>query len=230
MTTATVERSSDYFLAKQAGDRWSNWFRGRRFALVADLVRKVAAKHGRCRIIDVGGREEYWRPILPVLDEVDAKITVVNLEQTQPTPGPRFDFAYGNACDLSAFGNGSFDLVHSNSLIEHVGRWDAMAACAAEVRRLAPAYYVQTPYLWFPIEPHFRAPFYAWLPEQTRARILMRFDLGYIGRASTLDQAMRDVQSINLLDHAQMRALFPDANIRFERALGLPKSMIAVRA
>jgi len=99
----------------------------------------------------------------------------------------------------------------------------------AEVRRVAKAYYVQTPYLWFPVEPHFRAPFYAWLPEQTRAQLLMRFDLGYIGKAATLDQAMSDVQSINLLDRAQMRSLFPDANISFERVLGLPKSMIACR-
>ena len=104
-----------------------------------------------------------------------------------------------------------------------------MQACAKEIRRTAIEYYVQTPYLWFPVEPHFRAPFFAWLPEQVRARILMRFDLGYIGRAATLDQAMTDVQSINLLDLAQMRALFPDSEIRFERALGLPKSLIATR-
>jgi hypothetical protein len=226
---ATAERASDYYLNKQSKDQWSAYFRGRRFALIEAKIKSIAAKTGSCRIIDVGGRVEYWNPILPTLDAVGAKITVVNLEKTQPKPGPMFDFAFGNACDLSGYADQSYDFAHSNSLIEHVGRWPEMGRCAAEIRRVAKSYYVQTPYLWFPIEPHFRAPFYAWLPEQMRARLLMSFDLGYIGKAATLDQAMADVQSINLLDHAQMRALFPDASISFERVLGLPKSMIACR-
>lgn len=226
---ATAERAPDFYLKKQANDTWSNYFRGRRFALIEQKIRAIASAKGRCRIIDIGGRVEYWNPILPTLNEVDAKITVVNLEKTQPKPGPMFDFAYGDACDLSAYGDQSYDFAHSNSLIEHVGRWPEMKACAAEIGRVANSYYVQTPYLWFPIEPHFRAPFYAWLPEQTRARLLMAFDLGYIGKAATLDQAMADVQSINLLDHAQMKALFPDSKITFERVLGLPKSLIACR-
>jgi len=226
---ATTDRAVDLYLKKQANDTWSNYFRGRRFALIEEKIRSIAAAKGRCRIIDIGGRVEYWNPILSTLTEVDAKITVVNLEKTQPKPGPMFDFAYGNACDLSAYGDQAYDFAHSNSLIEHVGRWPEMTRCAQEISRVAASYYVQTPYLWFPIEPHFRAPFYAWLPEQTRARLLMAFDLGYIGRAATLDQAMADVQSINLLDHAQMKALFPDATVTFERVLGLPKSMIACR-
>ena len=57
----------------------------------------------------------------------------------------------------------------------------------------------------------------------------MRFELGYMGKAATLEKAMVDVQSINLLDQAQMKSLFPDAAITFERAAGLPKSMIACR-
>ena len=229
-TAATAtERAADYYLAKQASDGWSNYFRGRRFALIAEKIRAIAATKGQCRIIDIGGRVEYWNPIMAVLQETKARITVVNLEQTQPKPGPIFDFAFGNACDLSAYDSGAYDFAHSNSLIEHVGQWPQMKRCADEIRRVADSYYVQTPYLWFPIEPHFRAPFYAWLPEQTRARLLMAFDLGYMGKAATLDSAMASVQSINLLDHAQMTALFPDAAVTFERALGLPKSMIACR-
>jgi Methyltransferase domain len=227
--TAFVERADDFFLKKQANDTWSNYFRGRRFALIEQKIRSIAAAKGSCRIIDIGGRVEYWNPILPTLNEVGAKITVVNLEKTQPKPGPMFDFAFGNACDLNDYAEKSYDFAHSNSLIEHVGRWEEIRRCANEIRRVASSYYVQTPYLWFPVEPHFRAPFFAWLPEQTRARILMRFDLGYIGKAATLDQAMKDVQSINLLDHAQMKDLFPDAAITLERVLGLPKSMIACR-
>lgn len=228
MTTA-VERAPDFYLRKQAADRWSNYFRARRFDLIAAEIRRIAATRGQCRIIDIGGREEYWRPILPVLEETRARVTVVNLEKTQPQSGPRFDFRYGNACDLSDIESRSFDFVHSNSLIEHVGRFADMKRCADEVRRLAPSYYVQTPYLWFPIEPHYRVPFFAWLPEAWRARLTMMRGWGYIARAETLEDAMREVQGINLLDKTQMQALFPDADVKFERVLGLPKSMLAIR-
>lgn len=219
----------DFYLEKQAADPWSNYFRGRRFALIEHKIQKIAAAKGQCRIIDIGGREEYWAPILPALRQARAHVTVVNLEKTRQQSGPLFDFAYGDACDLSAYATGSFDFVHSNSLIEHVGQWPRIKECAAEIRRLAPAYYVQTPYLWFPLEPHFRMPLFAWLPEQVRARLLMLRSCGYMPKAATLDQAIEAVQSVNLLDHRQMTALFPDATVTFERVLGLPKSMLACR-
>ena len=101
MTAANAVRSSEYYLAKQASDSWSNYFRHRRFAWIEEQIRAIAARTGRCRIIDIGGREEYWRPILATLDEVQARVTIVNLEKTQPKPGPLFDFAYGNACPPS---------------------------------------------------------------------------------------------------------------------------------
>jgi hypothetical protein len=124
---------------------------------------------------------------------------------------------------------GQFDFAHSNSLIEHVGRWTDMKQCADEIRRVGKSYYVQTPYFWFPLEPHFRVPFFHWLPEQVRARLVMNFKVGYYNRAQSLDQALQDVQSACLLDRAQMQALFPDADVSFERAAGLPKSLMAIR-
>jgi hypothetical protein len=123
----------------------------------------------------------------------------------------------------------SFDIAHSNSVIEHVGDWERVESFAITTRRLAPRYYVQTPYFWFPIEPHFSALFFHWLPEVTRARRVMKRDLGFNPRATTVAEAMRSVQSARLLDKAMMRALFPDARLEEERVLGLTKSLIAVR-
>lgn len=220
---------SDPFLRQQAGDRLSAYFRARRFSHIEPLLRSIHRQKGSCSIIDVGGREEYWAPIRPVLDECNANILVVNLENTQPKPGRRFEFAFGDACDLSQFADGSFDLAHSNSLIEHVGRWENMQRCADEIRRVAGSYYVQTPYFWFPLEPHFRVPFFHWLPEQVRARIVMNFKVGYFNRAASLGQAMQNVQSAVLLDKLQMCTLFPDARVAFERVAGVPKSLMAIR-
>lgn len=214
---------------KQRRDRLSNYFRARRFPLIVSMIENIHRQTGRCRIVDIGGRQEYWDPILPVLAKCNAHITVINLEKTQPQCGMLFDFEFGNACDLSKFGDRAFDLAHSNSLLEHVGNWGHMRAAANEMRRVASAYYVQTPYFWFPLEPHFRVPFYHWMPEQLRCAMNMRWKLGYIGKATTLDHAMANVQSAALLDKRQFQALFPDAEVQFERVLGLPKSLIAHR-
>lgn len=227
MTAATLP--ADPFLVKQSRDRASAFFRGRRFQLIKEMIARIHAGKGHCRIIDVGGREEYWAPALDHLRACKARVTIVNLERTQPKPGELFDFAFGDACDLSSYETGAFDLAHSNSLIEHVGRWSDMRRCANEIRRVSDNYYVQTPYFWFPLEPHFRAPFFHWLPEQVRARLVMSFKIGYFNKATTLDQAMQNVQSAQLLDKRQMMSLFPDAGVSFERVLGLPKSLIAVR-
>ena len=55
---------------------------------------------------------------------------------------------------------------------------------AAEVRRLAPVYWVQTPNFWFPMEPHFLTPAWHWLPVDLRVAMLRRRALGLAGTVS----------------------------------------------
>ncbi|HEX4060865.1 MAG TPA: UDP-N-acetylmuramoyl-tripeptide--D-alanyl-D-alanine ligase [Streptosporangiaceae bacterium] len=47
-----------------------------------------------------------------------------------------------------------YDLVFSNSLIEHVGGHERRERFADTVHQLSGAYWVQTPYRYFPVEPH----------------------------------------------------------------------------
>ncbi len=180
------------------------------------------------RILDLGGTVDYWRAMHDLWAHLSLSITIVNLG-VEPRDEDNFSIRPGDACNLAEFADNSFDVVHSNSVIEHVGHWPEMAAMAAEVRRLAPIYYLQTPNYWFPVEPHYRAIGYHWLPESLRAAMLTRWRLGFRGPRPTFDLAMRDVQTVNLLTSRQMRALFPDAEIRSERVLGWPKSLIALR-
>jgi hypothetical protein len=224
-----IDAHADPFVEKQRRDTWSTWFRRRRFGLIERQIEAISRVKGQCRIIDVGGRAEYWEPAIPTLERCKAHVTIVNLENTQQQAARLFGFSYGNACDLSEWADNSFDLAHSNSLIEHLGTWDNMRRCASEIRRVADAYYVQTPNFWFPYEPHFRSPFFHWLPEQTRARLVTRFALGYFKQAATIDKAMVNVESVRLVDRAQMATLFPDAKLEAERFVGLAKSLIAIR-
>jgi hypothetical protein len=135
----------------------------------------------------------------------------------------------GDACNLPSFADNSFDIAHSNSVIEHVGDWERVEAFAKETRRLAPVYHVQTPYYWFPVEPHFLIPIIHWLPEGFRAKIFLHISFVPRGLSPNMGAAMRRVESAYLLDRAQMAYLFPDAQIRFEWFGPFAKSLIASR-
>ena len=191
---------------------------------------------GVVKILDIGGRRHYWNLLgSDYLIARRVQVALVNLSRTSALDadqeGGVFTTIAGDGCNLGEYDDNSFDIAHSNSTIEHVGSWENMERFARNIRRLAPSYYVQTPYYWFPFEPHFLAPFVHWLPEGWRARLLMWRSLGNYPRAKTLGEAMRMVRDAHLLDITQMRYLFPDAQLRFEYCWPLPpKSLIAIKS
>jgi hypothetical protein len=201
----------------------ANRFRQKRMRRFLALVSPRAGRP--VRILDVGGTADYWHALPGLYAREDVEITVVNLSERE-FDDHNLKVRQGDARDLSRFGDQSFDVVHSNSVIEHVGLWKDMQRMAAEVRRLAPRYFVQTPNVWFPLEPHYRLPLVHWLPEQMRAGIIDKLDRFPSGGEH---DGIAEVQKTFLLSAAQMRALFPDAALERERFAGLTKSLIAVR-
>lgn len=225
MTTAPADAINP---AESAASPLSS-FRVKRFAMMLALIDKVVAEKGKAHILDVGGTVDYWMALEPLWRGRDLSFTLVNLE-AEPVSDPRFTSRAGNACAMPEFADNSFDVVHSNSVIEHVGRWNAMKAMAAEVSRLAPRFYLQTPAFGFPVEPHFRTPFFHWLPMPWRIWLTRHFALGHYPRAETLDQAMGFVEDAILVDASRFKALFPaPARVIKERIFGLTKSFIAIR-
>ena len=81
------------------------------------------------------------------------------------------------------FPDGSFPVVFSNSVIEHVPK-TLQQAFADEIRRVGERYFVQTPNRYFPIEPHYQMPFVQFLPEKTLKALNQRFTMGFRARAS----------------------------------------------
>lgn len=214
--------------------RLSQRFRAGRDVRLRDFIaRLAAAKPGTLRILDLGGRADYWARVgFDFLDRHDVTVTCVNYAEDElylsAGKHPRVTAEVGDARALE-IPDRAYDMVHSNSVVEHVGRFSDMRAFANETRRLAPAYYVQTPYMWFPIDPHFpRVPMFHWMPTSWRHRLIRRMKVGWGRPCADIDHAMRDLESSVLLDRDQFRELFPDARHRFEW-LGLPKSMIAER-
>jgi hypothetical protein len=220
-----TRRITDYNNPRSPGFR----FRAARAKKLAAMIERICAAQGRCRILDLGGTESYWRVVdARILAASNCHITLLNVVAPDVTDRERFTAIAGDACTVGKT-DGSFDLVHSNSTIEHVGEWGRMSAFAAEVRRLAPAYFVQTPAFWFPWEPHFGVPLWHWLPEPVRVALLMRRGFGHIARAATVSSAVLSVQHCHLIDARMMAALFPDGKLIRERVLGLTKSFVAVR-
>ena len=205
--------------------------RARRIGPLLAMADEVFAQTGSVRIIDVGGTERYWGIVPPeFISTRNVSITIVNLPgMRMPEDHGPFAFREGDGCNLSAFESASFDIAHSNSVIEHVGPRDRMTLFSGEVRRVAPRYYVQTPSYWFPVEPHFMTPFFHWLPLSVRASLLRRVNLGQFQRAGTADEAYSAVSGVRLIGVREMAELFPDASIEEERILSLAKSLIAIK-
>lgn len=201
----------------------ANRFRQRRMQRFSDLVAPLRKKE--LRILDIGGTPDYWRALPGFYDHDGISITVVNLN-VEERRDSNVCIMNGDACALQ-FDDNSFDVVHSNSVIEHVGHWSEMQRMAGEVRRVAPAYFIQTPNMWFPIEPHFKLPFVHWLPEQTRSVLVQA--TGRSRKFNDVGEATLNVQRISLLSASQFQCLFPDATIWHERVFGFTKSLVAER-
>lgn len=112
-------------------------------------------------------------------------------------------------------------------MIEHVGSREAQQRMADEIRRVAPAYFVQTPSRLFPVETHFVTVFLHWFPKRVQKRWMRRLSLaGTEGRLSQADLEPF-LDNLQLLNAAELQSLFPGALITVERFLGLEKSLIA---
>jgi hypothetical protein len=173
-------------------------------------------------IIDVGGRKCNW-----TLIDKQPDVTITNIEFDSYEDG-RFHYVRTNGERLP-YNDNSFAVCYSNSVIEHVGDAKARQQFAAEIRRVAPRYYVQTPYKWFFFDPHTVGAFVHWLPKRWQRRLIRWCTpWGLIDRPSQ-EKVDALIAEIDLLTEAEMRALFPDAQIIKERFLGFTKSLIAVR-
>jgi hypothetical protein len=202
----------------------SHRLRHRRFERFETMTRHLPRP---LSIIDIGGTAEFWEA-RGWAGRDDVNITLVNLssgEQRYENLVP----VVGNATDLSEYPDRSFDIAFSNSVIEHLFTLEAQRAMASEVRRLAAAYWIQTPNFWFPIEPHFLVPAWHWTPDRLRVEILTRRGVGWAGRCDDRAHAERVVREHRLMRRAELAQLFPDAMLVAERFGGLVKSWTAVR-
>ena len=200
----------------------STYFRTKRFAFIKSLLDKLTKGGKKIKILDIGGTEDYWNSMGLNLGN-NIEIVLLNLYKIE-VKGPGFTSIEGDACNLEAFANKSFDLVFSNSVIEHLFSKQNQEKMANEVIRVGKNYYIQTPNKFFPIEPHWVFPFFQFLPFGVKVFLTKNFSLGHIPKAKNRQDAIDLVNEVILLSKKELRNLFSGSKLYIEKFIGFHKS------
>jgi hypothetical protein len=143
-----------------------------------------------------------------------------------PLPFPEGDCSWVRADGRALpFADRSFDLVFSNSVIEHVGNEQSQAQFAGEIRRVGRRYWVQAPNRYFPVEPHFNFPAFQFLPMSVRVWVARIWPYSW-PKQNEPELVVSQARSIRLPSVGEMLNWFPGATVYPEKFLGLTKSVM----
>ena len=178
----------------------------------------------KIEILDVGGTSYFWKNS-SLLSHPGLRITLLNLYPVE-TSHPAIRTVQGDATDMREFETGSFDLVFSNSVIEHLYTLELQQKMASEILRVGKNYFIQTPNVYFPIEAHYALPFAQYYSKAFLHFVLTQTKLSRMKKWSSAE-ASQYIAEIRLLNAQEMKALFPGASLLKEKVLGLTKSITA---
>jgi ubiquinone/menaquinone biosynthesis C-methylase UbiE len=152
------------------------------------------------RVLDVGvtsdqsySSSNYFEALYPYKD----KVVAAGLQDAAflETLYAGVRYVRANALDMP-FADGSFDLVHSSAVLEHVGSLQNQARMIAECARVARrGVCLTTPNRWFPVEFHTELPLVHWLPKPACRRIFRM-----LGFATLAEEA-----NLNLMTRSELR-------------------------
>lgn len=203
----------------------ANKFRKKRFSLFLKLIKDASFdKKTKLRILDAGGGIYFWEQ-MDFLKMSNLELTILNLTK-EKSAYFNVKSVIGDACRMSQYPDKSFDIVFSNSVIEHLGAFDKQKEMSGEVKRIGKNFFLQTPNYWFPFEPHFLILGFQFLPLRMKAFLLRHFNLGWFSKIKDYKESIRTAQSIRLLKEKELKELFEGASIVKEKFFGLTKSFI----
>src|SRR3954452_23573603 len=172
---------------------------------IARLVERVRPLEG-ASLLDIGAGSGYIASALAEIVGPEGRVAAVDVNDQRRT-NEGYEFVGGDGTELP-FEDGSFDVVLSNHVIEHVGEPANQLHHLGEVRRvLRPGgvCYLAVPNRWGLVEPHFRLPFLSWIPAALRDPYVRA-----ARRGSHYD--------CNLPTRGQATRLFSDAGFAHEEA------------
>lgn len=181
------------------------------------------------QVLDIGGTQSFWE-WMNFVDIPGVFITLVNPSAAEvDVRYNNFRGIAGDGTNLNFIEDKQYDIVFSNSVIEHVATLENQHKMANEILRVGVRYFVQTPNYHFPIEPHFLFPGFQWLPMSVRIRLLHYFPLferRVGGKRLDFETAKAKAEEIRLLKRNELLALFPTASLYTEKTFGMTKSFV----
>lgn len=215
---------SRLFASSDQPDSLGAKFRKKRLKQFEDLFFKNFDPAKVISILDVGGTDYFWKDS-NLLSHSKVKITLLNLHE-EKTTHPCLEAKIGDATHLKEYKDQHFDLVFSNSVIEHLYTFENQQKMADEIRRVGKKYFVQTPNKYFPVEAHYALPFGQYLPKKFLFFLLTKTKVSRFQRWSH-QAAQQYLDEIRLLNRKEMKVLFPGCTLLAEKALGMTKSLTA---
>ncbi len=101
--------------------------------------------------------------------------------------------------------NNSFDIVHSNATIEHVGSFEDQILFVREMYRIAKeSVFIQTPNRFYPVDFHTVLPFIHWLPKKIHREFLKFIKLDFYSKE----------ENLNLLTKKELKKICELLNIK----------------
>jgi hypothetical protein len=202
------------------------------------LFRRHIEALGRpLRVIDLGGSAQMWaRWGITEADGVHVVLANNHRSDTthrsEPLPGRFMDTWSVDVLELPPDTFAGYDLVFSNSMLEHLPTPAAQARLAAAIMASGKPYFIQVPNKHCIVDPHFPHPlaaFFALWPRRLQAWAHVHHALGSSGRAGSLAAARATMAAYHPLARRELAALFPNGRVVTERNLGLPMSLVAMR-
>jgi hypothetical protein len=188
------------------------------------------------RVIDLGGSALMWTR-WGVTAGDGLRIVLANnhrmdtTHRSEPLPGRFMENWPVDVLELTPASFAGFDLIFSNSMLEHLPSRHVQARLAAAIAESGKPYFIQVPNKHCIVDPHFPHPlaaFFAVWPTRMQVWAHARHALGSSGRAGSVAASAAAIATYHPLGRRDLAALFPAASIVTEWNLGLPMSLVAI--
>jgi SAM-dependent methyltransferase len=150
-----------------------------------------------------------------------SRITAAGLEEPDLFEGcfPEIPYVQLQRGEPLPFEAGSFDIVFSNAVIEHVGTRDQQREFLQEILRVGRRAFVTTPNRWYPVDLHTVTPLLHWMPAGIYRRLYRVLGFDFFSRE----------ENLNLLDRRSLLRMVPEsaqAQVHGHRFLGLTSNLL----
>lgn len=172
-----------------------------------DLFIKHCCISASTSILDVGVADKEFSPYDNFLEKhhpYSTRITALSVEKSN-----NFKLNYPKVHlvnypgGLFPFSDKTFDVVHSNAVIEHVGNFDAQVQFVSEIARVGSRFFITTPSRRFPVETHTNTLLFHYLPKN-----YFDFYLRSVGKVWATGNYM------NLVDKDDLKQILERAGIK----------------